>query len=243
MMKQYLLLSLMIIGCAVVSELYSNNNNIRILILSGSSNHNWQTTTPYIEQIFANDKSFYTTTTCAPDTLNDNFLDNIDVIVSNRNVFPETSENWTPQAKNALIKFMQRGGGFVTIHAASATHYDWPEYFDIVGATWGDKTHHGPIEEFKVIINDKKHPITVGINNFMITDELWIDLEQKGELDTLCYAISNENGIKKREAVAMTVEIDQGRSFYLVLGHDTTAMASKEWQQLLLRGTKWAADK
>jgi type 1 glutamine amidotransferase len=143
------------------------------------------------------------------------------------------------------LNFIRKGGGFVCVHAASATHYDWPEYLQITGGRWGDKTHHGPIRPFKVHVNNSKHPITKGIPDFEIKDELWVDLECDPAAEILCVAQAAEYAgtPDKLEPIVLVTHYGKGQGFYLVLGHDTRAMANADWQNLLLRGTQWAAKK
>jgi type 1 glutamine amidotransferase len=217
----------------------------KVLLLSGSNNHEWQATTPFIQNIYALDGQFTVDVTNRPDTLNTRMLAAYQVILSNWNAFPEPAGLWNPEAKQALQKFIRKGGGFVCIHAASATHYDWPEYLQITGGRWGNKTHHGPIGHFNVHVNNPKHPITKGIQDFEIRDELWVDLECDPAAEILCVAQAAEytDMPDKSEPVALVTRYGKGRGFYLVLGHDIHAMTNADWQNLLLRGTQWVAKK
>jgi type 1 glutamine amidotransferase len=219
---------------------------VKILILSGSNNHEWQATTPFIQDILNNNSLFTADFTNRPDTISTKMLNAYQVILSNWNAFPEQSGGlWNPEAKSALLNFIRKGGGFVCIHAASATHYDWPEYLQITGGRWGDKTHHGPIRPFKVHINNSKHPITKGMPDFEIKDELWVDLECDPAAEILCVAQAAEYAgtPDKLEPIVLVTHYGKGRGFYLVLGHDTRAMANADWQNLLLRGIRWTAKK
>jgi type 1 glutamine amidotransferase len=222
-------------GCAVAP--------IKILLLSGSNNHEWQATTPFIEGVYASDGRFTVDVTNRPDTLNARMLAAYQVVVSNWNAFPEQTIVWSQETRQALQDFISKGGGFVCIHAASATHYDWPAYLQLTGGRWGDKTHHGPIHTFQVQVTNPNHPITKGMKDFEIRDELWVDLECDPAAEVLCVAHAAEyaDTPDKSEPVALVTQLGKGRGFYLVLGHDTKAMSDTAWQTLLLRGTKWTA--
>ncbi|GHV62380.1 hypothetical protein FACS1894195_4230 [Bacteroidia bacterium] len=215
----------------------------KILILSGSNNHDWQATTPFIQQVYARDGQFTVDVTNRPDTIHPRMLAAYQAVVSNWNDFPKQSELWNPTAKQALQDFIHQGGGFVCIHAASATHYDWPAYLQITGGRWGDKTHHGNIHSFNVQISNPTHPITKGMQPFVITDELWEDIECDPDAEIICTARAEEyaDNPDKLEPVALVTHYGKGRGFYLVLGHDIPAMSSNHWQTLLLRGTNWVA--
>jgi type 1 glutamine amidotransferase len=178
-----------------------------------------------------------------PDTIHALMLKSYDVILSNWNAWPELNNLWNPEAKLAFEDFLTQGGGFVCVHAASATHYDWPPYLQIAGGRWGEKTHHGPIDDCTVLIINKEHPVTKGLNAFNIRDELWVDLECSLSVEVLCAVQAEEykHTQGKLEPVVIITRYGKGRGFYLALGHDTSAMMNPGWQNLLIRGTQWAA--
>jgi type 1 glutamine amidotransferase len=216
---------------------------VRILILSGNNNHDWQNTTPLIRETLLGNLNCKVDITERPDTMNVLMLKSFDVIVSNWNAWPELNGLWNPEAKQAFEDFIKQGGGFVCIHAASATHYDWPPYLEIAGGRWGDKTHHGLISDCVVRIVNQEHPITKGMSTFTIRDELWVDIECSPSVEVLCAVQAEEYAHTpgKLEPVALITQYGKGRGFYLALGHDTFAMSNPGWQNLLVRGAQWAA--
>ena len=241
-MKKKLTFITLLFACIVSS---CKDNPVRVLILSGNNNHDWQETTPMLEKILTRKENFTVYITEKPDTINASMLKQYDVVVSNWNAYPELTRLWNSEAKQALLEFVKRGGGYVCIHAASATHYDWPPYLEITGGRWGDKTHHGAIDNCAVQIINQEHPITKGLHNFTIRDELWVDLECSPAVEVLCAAQAEEykNTPEKLEPVAMITRYGKGRGYYFVLGHDTSTMSHPDWQTLLIRGTGWVAGK
>ena len=216
---------------------------VNILILSGSNNHDWQNTTPLIRESLLRNLNCKIDITERPDTIHALMLKPFDVIVSNWNAWPELNGLWNPETKQAFEEFLMRGGGFVCVHAASSTHYDWPPYLEIAGGRWGEKTHHGRIDDCTVQIVNRKHPVTEGLQAFTIRDELWVDIECSPSAEVLCAVQAGEymrlQG--KLEPVVLVTQYGKGRGFYLALGHDTAAMTNPNWQNLLIRGTRWAA--
>lgn len=221
----------------------SGKKPVGILLISGRNNHEWQKTSPAFKEIMEENGFFRVDITERPDTLKQSDLKNYRVIASNWNAFPETGRQWGATAEKAILDFVNDGGGFVLFHSASAAHYNWPEYQQMVGATWGKNTRHGKIETFEVKIEDNKHPITKGMSNFTITDELWVEMDQQDGNRILCTAFStSENkGRNMNEPVAICRQQGKGRCFYLVLGHDVAAMQNPGWKTLMLRGAEWAA--
>lgn len=214
-----------------------------VLLISGNNNHEWQKTSPLFKQILEDSGYFKVDITEKPDTLKVVDLKNYSDIASNWNAFPASNRQWGEVAEKAIMSFINSGGGFVLFHAASAANYDWPEFQEMLGATWGKNTHHGKIAPFEVKISDHQHPITKGMADFTITDELWVDLEQKSGNQILCtaFATASNKGNDREEPVAICRHQGKGRVFYLVLGHDEAAMQNLGWKTLMLRGAQWAA--
>jgi len=244
-MKKFSIIQLLItLNCFFLLLLSGcSDKPVRILILSGNNNHDWQQTTPLIRETIMRNMNCTIDITERPDTIHALMLKSYDVIVSNWNAWPELNGLWNPDAKQAFEDFMKKGGGFVCVHGASATHYDWPPYLEIAGGRWGDKTHHGPIDDCTVLIVNNDHPITKGLHPFTIRDELWVDLECSPSVEVLCAVQADEykNTPGKLEPVALITLYGKGRGFYLALGHDTVAMTNPGWQNLLIRGVQWTA--
>jgi len=223
----------------------SNAQDINILIISGQNNHDWPETTKILVQMYEENRLFKVQVTHRPDTLNQNCLKSYDVIVSNWNAWPDvTGRQWGSTMEKAFLEFIKSGKGFVPFHAASAAFHDWPEYQELVGGTWKlGQTGHGPVHEFKVSLEDYDHPVTRDLTDFWIRDELWHRVATKSAIKTLCSAFSAElyKGSNAFEPAVITTEYGEGRCFYNILGHDTTALQNVGWQTLMLRGTEWAA--
>jgi len=146
--------------------------------------------------------------------------------------------------EKAFVDFVRGGKGFALFHAASATFHNWPEYQQMVGATWKlGTTGHGPMHTFKVTVKDKSHPVTAGMPDFEIRDELWHRMGTQPNIHVLCEAFSakDKDGSGLAEPVAICTQFGKGRCFYNELGHDATVLKNDMWQTLMLRGTEWAA--
>jgi type 1 glutamine amidotransferase/HEAT repeat protein len=223
--------------------LQAGNQQIRALILSGKNNHDWQATTPALKVVLEASGFFKVNVIDDPSVCNETMLKDYDVIVSNWTNFPAHDRVWGPRAENAIMEFIRSGKGFALFHAASACFPAWPEYQQLIGATWGEKTGHGPYHSFNVSVTDTAHPITRVVGDFVTTDELWHRMDKQQGVHILCLAYSDTagGGTGQWEPVAYTTQFGQGRGFYLVLGHDVPAMLNPNWKLLLLRGTEWAA--
>jgi type 1 glutamine amidotransferase len=218
---------------------------INVLILSGKNNHKWELTTPAIQKTLEESGRFTITVANSPENLDPARLGQYDVILSNWNTWPDvTGSRWKPELEKAFLDFVAGGKGFVVIHAGSSALQDWPEYQQIAGGTWElGETGHGPIHTFAVSVEDKKHPVTEGLKDFYIKDELWHRTKFHPDIYVLGHAYSSpeKKGTGENEPVIITTQYEEGRGFYCVLGHNEETMKNTAWQTLLLRGTEWAA--
>ncbi|MBL7190042.1 MAG: PmoA family protein, partial [Phycisphaerae bacterium] len=218
---------------------------LRVLILSGRNNHDWRKTTPVLQEMYNESRRFVVDVTKDPTTCTADVLAKYDVVVSNWCAWPEVNgRQWGPEVEKAFVDFVRSGKGFALFHAASATFHNWPEYQQMVGATWKlGTTGHGPMHTFKVTVKDKTHPITAGMPDFDLRDELWHRMGVQPNIHVLCEAFSSKEkgGSGLLEPVAICTQFGKGRCFYNELGHDATVMQNDMWKALMLRGTEWAA--
>lgn len=221
---------------------------VRVLILTGANNHDWKATTPVLQKLFESSPRFKLVRVVSdPTKITSELLAGCDVLVSNWSAYPAmTGHQWGPVAEKAFVDWVRSGKGFVVFHAASATSQDWPEFQKLVGLTWEiDRTAHGAYSTFKVSVADSEHPITRGLTDFWITDELWHNMGSIGEqrFSVLAKAFSSVQwkGSGKFEPALLCTTLASGRGVNLVLGHDAHAMQNIGWQTLMLRSAEWAA--
>ena len=130
--------------------------------------------------------------------------------------------------KTALRQFIRAGGGFVGIHNAFGTEYNWPWYEGLLGnANYFD---HGANQPGIVQIVAKDSS-TQGLSNFGFYDE-WYNLEPF-PTRVKYLATVDENSLATRRTthpghgdfhpVAWCQYYDGGRSWVTTLGHDRAA--------------------
>ena len=107
--------------CTKEQTAEDNNDKIKLLILSGSNNHEWQKTTPLVVKMYNESGRFEAFVTESLDSLSYEHLMLYDAVVSNFTAWPEHTYRMPKQAEDGLKKFIEAGGGFVLFHAASST--------------------------------------------------------------------------------------------------------------------------
>ncbi|RYU92092.1 ThuA domain-containing protein [Mucilaginibacter terrigena] len=145
----------------------------------------------------------------------------------------------------AFEQYIRAGHGFVGVHAATDTEYDWPWYGNLVGAYF--KSHPSKQQEANLEVVDRGFPAT---NHLPATwrrlDEWynykWMagDLQVLIKIDEKSYT-GGENG--DNHPMSWYHNYDGGRSFYTALGHTDASYADPLYLKHLLGGIKYAIGK
>ncbi|WP_250846918.1 ThuA domain-containing protein [Aquisphaera insulae] len=154
---------------------------------------------------------------------------------------------YTKAQQEALLNFVRSGGGYVSIHGADNAPDDWvPEFKVMLGGVFSHfglpdgKTKKG---EYTVKIADRASPITAGLADFKIKDELYYHMQMAREIQAL--ATVEYQGATW--PVAWTNVYGSGRVFHLVFGHrdfgpgKDDPVRDANLGRLLLQGIDWAA--
>ncbi len=130
--------------------------------------------------------------------------------------------------KRNLLDFVESGGGFVGIHAATDTFYRWPEFGQLIGGYFDGHPWH---EEVVLRNEEKDHPVNAGLEgkDLVITDEIYQFKEpysRRRQRVLLSLDTSKANlqkpGVHRTDgdfAVSWVRRAGQGRVFYCSLGH------------------------
>jgi type 1 glutamine amidotransferase len=138
-----------------------------------------------------------------------------------------------PEPAAAFLEFVKAGGGVVGIHCAADSFKENPEYIETLGGAF---ITHPPQLDVQVEFVDREHPITQGLEDFTLRDELYILDYDPARVHTLAVTYSHEG---KLQPVAWTREEGQGRIFYLSLGHHEASFVDERFRALLKRGLQW----
>ena len=233
--------SFLILGFSSIA--HSGENLIKVLIFSGSGNHEWKKTTPLLNRIFDEAKLFSTSITDKPDTLTLAQLKKYDLVVSNANTWPDNNFRLNPGWETDFARYVTEGGGALFFHAGSSSYYGWDDYRQISIGRWGKATSHNAPVVAKLYGFDQKHPITKGLKGFQIMDEIWEHTELYNGATPLgsLTATNAKDGHPIDEPAVFVTRTGKGRSFYTILGHDERALVNTGLQTLLLRAAQWCA--
>jgi type 1 glutamine amidotransferase len=145
------------------------------------------------------------------------------------------------QQQQAFERFIRSGKGYVGIHAAADTEYDWPWYNQLAGAYFKS---HPKQQEASLKIVDAANPATSQLPNPWRRKDEWYNYKsiQNGlhvliNLDEKSYT-GGENG--DLHPIAWYHDFDGGRAFYTGLGHTDESYTDPLFLGHLLGGIRYA---
>lgn len=157
-------------------------------------------------------------------------------------IFLNTTQTVLDEDQKAAFKsYIQNGGGFVGVHSATDTEYDWPWYNQLVGAYFES---HPQIQPATVNTIYSNHPSTQGLpEEFERTDE-WYNFQDFNDdvnvlmtLDPESFEGSNHPDF---HPIAWYHEFDGGRSFYTGGGHTRESYSEELFMDHLWAGIEYA---
>lgn len=145
--------------------------------------------------------------------------------------------------QSALKGYVDGGGGFVGVHAAADTEYDWPEYEDLVGAWFRS---HPATQEARLTTEDHVHPATAHLDDTWTRTDEWYNYRSNPRSDVHVLQSLDESSYSGGEMggdhpITWCHPQQEGRSFYTGLGHTIESFADPDFRQLLLGGVQYAA--
>ena len=145
--------------------------------------------------------------------------------------------------KVAFERYIRSGGGFVGIHSASDTEYQWPWYGRLVGAWFAN---HPQIQHATVHIVSPDHPSTEALPELWERTDEWYNFRTNPRgavqvLATLDEATYSGGAMGADHPIAWCHKVDGGRSWYTGMGHTKESYAEPLFRLHLLGGIESAA--
>ena len=149
--------------------------------------------------------------------------------------------------KQDLLDFVEGGKGFVGVHSASDTFYEWPAYGRMLGGYFDKHPWHQAVT---VEVEDGGHPATRHLGrSFEIADEIYqfkdwsrddLHVLLRLDPDSVDLDLPDVHRTDRDFALAWTRQQGQGRVFYTALGHRSEVWNDPRFQRLLVGGLLWS---
>jgi type 1 glutamine amidotransferase len=145
--------------------------------------------------------------------------------------------------QGALERFVQAGGGFVGVHSATDTEYDWPWYGGLVGAYFDS---HPAIQVAALQVVDPTHPSTAALPVSITRIDEWYDFRDPlppgiGMLITIDEASYSGGTMGAVHPISWSQTYDGGRAWYTAMGHTAESYTEPLFLAHLAGGILWAA--
>jgi type 1 glutamine amidotransferase len=149
-----------------------------------------------------------------------------------------------PAQQTAFESWIAGGGGYVGIHSASDTEYDWPFYGTLVGAYF---RIHPAQQTATVRVEASTHPIMAGLPAAWVRRDEWYDFRTNPRPNVTVLATLDETTYTggtmgaDHPIIWAHPTASGGRSFYTALGHTPESYAEPLFRRHLVNGIRWAA--
>ncbi|GAA2492584.1 ThuA domain-containing protein [Streptomyces gobitricini] len=145
--------------------------------------------------------------------------------------------------QTAFEQYIRGGGGYVGVHAAADTEYDWPFYAGLAGALFHSHPHN---QTATVRVEDRAHDATAHLGRTWQRFDEWYNYRSNpratarvlASLDESSYSGGNMSG---DHPISWCKDYQGGRAFYTGGGHTDESYAEAPFRRHLLGGIRWAA--
>jgi len=145
--------------------------------------------------------------------------------------------------EKAFKNYINNGGNYMGIHAASDTEYDWPWYGKLVGAYFTSHPNDPNVREAKMKVVNRQHISTSHLKDTWVRNDEWYNYKNiNPDMNVLIYLdeTSYEGGTNgDNHPIAWYYEFDGGRVFYTGGGHTKESYDEPDFQKHLVGGINY----
>lgn len=139
--------------------------------------------------------------------------------------------------------YIENGGGYVGIHSAADTEYDWPWYGNLVGAYFQSHPHN---QSATLQVEHSDHPATEHLDAIWSHYDEWYNFQSNPRdsvnvllsLDEESYSTGDD--AMGDHPIAWYHSLEAGRAFYSGLGHTREAYRDPDFIKHIEGGLIWA---
>lgn len=166
-------------------------------------------------------------------------LADVDVVV----FLNTTGDILNASQEAAFEAYIRRGGGFVGIHSATDTEYDWEFYGELIGVYF---FNHPAVQPAEIYVEAATHPSTAGLPEPWVRTDEWYNFRGNPRGSVRVLATIDEStysgGMMGADhPIAWCHEHEGGRSWYTAGGHTSGSFSEPLFVQHVLGGIEWAA--
>jgi type 1 glutamine amidotransferase len=242
-MKLKSLFSTILAVAMASASLAADASRIKVLVVTGG--HGFEKE-PFYKMFSDNAEIVFTAAAHA--NTNASVYERDDLLSYDVVVVYDMPQDITEAQQARFSSLFDKGVGLVVLHHALVSYQKWPEYEQIIGGRYQepDPNQGGVVteavgwkhdEEIPVVVVATNHPVTAGLKDFLIHDEIYWGFRVGKDVTPLISTTHPKSG--KPLAWART----QGKSrvVYLQLGHGKEAFENPNYRTLLAQSIRWTA--
>lgn len=155
------------------------------------------------------------------------------------------------QEKEGYLSYLKSGKGIVALHHCIGSYQTWDEFVQIIGGTYvmNDKPRiingesYSPSffihdKDLSISIADAEHPVTVGIKDFVIFDEVYGNFHILNTVHPLLKTNHPEN----TPVIGWVNRYANANNVYIQLGHGPSAFENPNLVKLVQQAIRWVAN-
>ncbi|MGB5378528.1 ThuA domain-containing protein [Muriicola sp.] len=148
--------------------------------------------------------------------------------------------------QNAFERYIQAGGGYVGVHSATDTEYEWPWYGGLAGAYFHDHpSDPSNVQKGKFTVTQKDHWATKGMPDEFEREDEFYSFKNISPNINVVLTIDDKSYIggsnPEYHPMSWYQEYKGGRSFYTAMGHTNETYEEPLFLNHLLAGIQYAA--
>ncbi len=153
----------------------------------------------------------------------------------------EEYQGWINEEQGKVIKeFVQAGGGLYAYHNSSNVSVFSKDFREVMGGAY---LGHPPLRPFKVKVVNPEHPLTRGIQDFMVNDEQHYVAYDKDPKDILLRS-ENIDGLNFETYGPTAIsgwayDYGKGRVVFTAVGHTLHALWQPEYYKIQKNAVRW----
>lgn len=159
-------------------------------------------------------------------------------------VFYDMPKTISETEKESYYKLLKLGKGLLFLHHSLCSYQQWDGYKTIVGGKYHEEkdspassTYQHDVS-FKVKIADSKHPVTKGITDFEILDEVYGNTEVLPGVTPLLTADHPQSS----KIIGWVHQKENSRIVYIQPGHDQHGYSNPDYRKLVKQAIEFVAD-
>ncbi|MEW6158575.1 MAG: family 16 glycoside hydrolase [Verrucomicrobiota bacterium] len=153
----------------------------------------------------------------------------------------------TEAQKARFRALFDKGIGVLVLHHALVSFQDWPDYENIIGGRYPENAAQpGRITaevgyehdvEVPIVIAARDHPVTAGLNDFVLHDEIYWGYRVRPDVTPLLTTSLPKSG----KPLAWARTEGNSRLVYIQPGHGPQAFSDSNYRRLIAQSIRWVA--